>query len=142
MTIEEFIEEGKVVSKNGKYVEVELTTTDTCEECTAKIFCKPKNDGKKILSVVDEIGVSIGDKVKISLAGKIVVKMSFLLYGVPLFLLVVGIFIGLKIFTDNKELFSFLVGLAMMFFYYLVFYIFIRKKNIQANMPRIVSRIN
>ncbi|MBN1637754.1 MAG: SoxR reducing system RseC family protein [Ignavibacteriales bacterium] len=143
MAVEEFIESGKVIKIDGKIVEVELNTTDACEECTAKIFCKPKSDGKKTLTAVDEIGVSIGDKVKISLAGKIVFKMSFLLYGIPLILLVVGIFIGLRIFADNAsiELFSFLFGLSIMIIYYFVFYLLNKKRINLGNMPRVVGRI-
>ncbi|MBN2572204.1 MAG: SoxR reducing system RseC family protein [Ignavibacteriales bacterium] len=143
MAVEEFIESGKIVKIDGKFVDIELNTTDACEECTAKLFCKPKSDGKKIITAIDEIGVSIGDKVKISLAGKIVFKMSFLLYGIPLILLVVGIFAGLKLFdeSDNIELFSFLFGLVIMFFYYLIFHLLNRKKLNLSNMPRVVGRI-
>jgi len=138
---EEIIEEGIVLRSNDGIAEVALATGDSCEECTAKIFCKPQDDTNKVLTAVDPYSTSPGDRVRISIEGKTLFSISVLIYGIPLLLLIVGVVIGLNLFKGSSlsELYSFLFSLGLIGIYFLAFYnISIRYFKDKA-MPRIIQ---
>jgi len=122
---EEIIEEGIVIKSEDGFVDVKIIENDNCEECSAKLFCKPKEDSTKILTIKDQIGLTKGEKVSIIISGNTLLKASFNLYLYPLLLLITSIFIGTKIFADsgNNELYSFLLGGSITVIYYLVFFL-------------------
>ncbi|GJQ62558.1 MAG: hypothetical protein SCALA702_16110 [Melioribacteraceae bacterium] len=139
MIHEEFNEDGIVIESVDGKADVALLRTDNCEECSAKIFCKPKADNTKILRVSDPIGVQPGDQVRISVGGGSILKYSLIVYGIPLFLLVGGILFGYYLFANSAspELFSFIFGLILTAIYFFVAYITLRN-NINDNIiPRI-----
>lgn len=139
MKDELLVEEGIVLSASEGFVEVSLTKSDNCDSCSAKIICKPGDSEKKVLKVIDPFGVLPGDVVKISIQGSDVLKASLILYGLPLVILIAGIFSGLSLFSgyEQQELFSFLFGLVLV----TVYYFFVRSlqnKRGKENLPKIV----
>ena len=136
---EEITEQGIVISSENGIAEVALLESDNCEECSAKIICKPKADNEKILTVIDEFNASPGDEVSISIEGKELFKASLFLYGLPLIILVLGIYLGMNIFPqDNKlELYSFLSGLAAMSIYFISFFLISKLSSAKENFPKI-----
>jgi len=139
MMHEEFNEEAIVIESENGIADVALLRTDNCEECSAKIFCKPKADNTKILRVSDPYGVQPGDEVKIAVAGGIVLKYSFIVYGIPLILLIAGILGGFEFFhnTTSPELFSFLFGVSLTGIYFLGAYFVLKNNNSDNFMPKI-----
>ncbi|MEW6196550.1 MAG: SoxR reducing system RseC family protein [Bacteroidota bacterium] len=139
MKDEVLVEEGIVFASANGIAEVSIQQNDNCEECSAKIICKPQKDNLNIVRVIDPFGVAIGDKVRIEIHGKSLLKASFNLYGLPLILLLVGIFSGSFIFSDinYKELFSFLFGLLLIAIYF-VMTISANKNLHNHNLPKIV----
>ncbi len=139
MEHEELLEDGIVIESENGQAEISLIKTDNCEECHAKLFCKPKSDNTKILRVSDPFGVKPGDEVKISVAGSTIFKVSMILYGIPLFLLIAGVFLALEIFPQNHflELYSFLTGLSFAGIYYLIIFLFSESFSKTRFMPRI-----
>lgn len=113
---EEFVEEGIVTDVKDGIATIMIMEEGSCEECTAKIFCKPSDDKKK-LTAKDPFGVNAGDKVRVAVRGRNVLAASTLLYGIPLALLLGGIFFGLSYFNSNKELFSSLLGIGLVAVY-------------------------
>ena len=118
MYTEELVEEGIVTEIKNGIATVSVINSDSCEECSAKIFCHTENNVRNV-TAKDPYGVKAGDKVQISIKGRNVVAASFLLYGLPLVLLIVGIFVGMNHFKDNSELISACIGLSLVGFYFL-----------------------
>lgn len=139
MASEILVEEGIVVSIGTGTANVAITKSENCEECSAKIICKPKSENENIIKVEDSLGVKPGDKVRIEVDGSALLSASFFLYGVPLILLFVGIFSGMSIFLSYtaKELYSFLLGIGLVTIYYTLN--FFNKTTAKTKLPRIVS---
>ena len=140
MNSEDFIEEGIVIdSQNGK-AEIALISSDNCEECDAKLFCKPKGETTQILEVLDPFGVKPGDEVKISIKGGSVLKATIIMYGIPLLLLFLSILFGMDYFKNTKfpEAYSFLTGLVLMGIYFSLIYISPKLKKLNVNLPKII----
>lgn len=112
---EELTEEGIVKESKDGIATVVISNSDNCEECTAKLYCKPGNTKQRSLTVNDPLGVNVGDSVKVSIKGSQILRVSFLIYGMPLILILAGLFLGMQVFQINKELFStlFAVGLVL-----------------------------
>lgn len=144
---ENIIEEGIIIKSKDGLAEVDLSAGEGCEECSAKLFCKPseERDNSKILTVEDPFGVKIGDKVKVSVESEAVFKASLILYGIPLLILLLGIIIGMELFTNysQPELFSFLFTVAILAGYYTTIFLWgvLKKKNAQR-LPRIIAKLN
>ncbi len=133
------IEEGIVVARQNGIAEVEVFPAQSCEECSAKIFCKPDKDKKNIVHVENSIGADVGDSVRIEIKGKSVLAASFNLYGIPLIILLVGIFLGSSIFSEYKlvDLYSAFFGIGLTSIYYL--FLLSHNKNRQNQiLPKIV----
>lgn len=135
---EEFLEDGIVIESENGVAEIALISSDNCEECSAKLFCKPKTDDTKILKVSDPFGTKPGDEVRISVAGSTVLKVSFLMYGMPLILFIAGILLGMDFYKNSSEpeILSFVSGVMLMGIYFLLFYFF-NIKNTAPVLPKI-----
>jgi sigma-E factor negative regulatory protein RseC len=138
MYTEELVEEGIVTEIKNGIATVSVINSESCEECSAKIFCHTENNVRNV-TAKDPYGVKAGDKVQISIKGRSVVTASFLLYGLPLVLLIAGIFIGMNYFKDNSELLSSLAGIAFVGIYFLAIH-FISNSNRRKNkfLPKII----
>lgn len=140
MNYEVIVEEGIVVSVEYGYANVAVTQSQSCDECSAKIICKPKSADENIVRVIDSFGVKPGDKIHFEVKGSELLSVSFSLYGIPLILLVVGISLGLSIFSQfkAKEFFAFLFGSGLIAIYFILTFWNSGKKNKQK-MPKIIS---
>lgn len=140
MNSEVIVEEGIVVSVDGGYANIAVTHSESCDECSAKIICKPKAADENIVRVIDSFGVKPGDKIHFEVKGSELLSASFSLYGIPLILLVLGIFLGHSIFSQfkAKELLAFLFGSGLSVIYFFLTFWKSREKNRQI-IPRIIS---
>ncbi len=139
MNDEVFFEEGVVVSAENGYADVSVIQNEKCDDCSAKIICKPNKDELNILRVENPIGAKVGDNVQIEIKGLSILKVSFNLYGVPLILLLIGIFLGISIFDGNEfsELYSVFFGIGLIAIYFIL--IFYHQKNLKDQiLPKIV----
>ncbi|MCJ7554304.1 MAG: SoxR reducing system RseC family protein [Ignavibacteriaceae bacterium] len=137
MHTEELYEEGIVKEAKDGIAIISIQDSGKCEECTAKIYCKPGNSEGRNLTVRDPFGVHPGDKVRVSIKGSKILSASFLLYGIPLILLLAGIFIGMEVFKTNKELYSSLLAIGIVTTYALFMFLFSKKERINS-YPEIV----
>lgn len=136
---EELIEEGIVKESNNGIATIVIFKSDYCEECTAKLYCKPGNSKERSLIVTDTIGVNPGDKVRVAIKGSEILKISFLIYGIPLILLMIGLIIGMQIFQSNKELFSTIISIVLVLCYiFIVLFVDKKRKNRTRSYPKIV----
>ncbi len=138
MYTEEWVENGIVTEVNNGLANVTVTESDFCEECSAKIFCHTDSNARNV-TAKDPYGVKAGDKVRISIKGRSVVAVSFLLYGLPLVLLITGIFVGMNYFKDNSEVLSSAAGIAFVGIYFFAIH-FISNLNRRKNkfLPKII----
>lgn len=134
---EELYEEGIVREAKDGIAVISIQDTDKCEECTAKIYCKPGSSDGRSLTVRDPFGVHPGDKVRVVIKGSKILSVSFKLYGIPLILLIAGIFIGMEVFDTNKELYSSLFAVGMVAMYSLYILLFSKKDEVHS-YPEIV----
>jgi len=121
---EELHEEGIVRSVHEGITIVSVVKSDECHSCGAQSICKPDSGKEKTIAVVNDIGAKPGERVTISIQGGIVIQASFALYGMPLLLLVAGIWLGVTLFSGHQlqDVFGFLFGTALMGLYYLIYY--------------------
>ena len=139
MHTEELTEEGIVKESKDGIAIIVISNSDQCEECSAKIYCKPGNSNERSLIVKDPFGTNPGDKVRVSIKGNKILSASFMLYGVPLILLIGGLFLGLQIFNNNQELFSTLLSIGLISIYVLFAFISSKKnKQTTSSYPEIV----
>lgn len=117
---EELIEEGIVKSSKDGMAEIIIPDSAHCEECSAKVYCKPNSGDNRTIVVNDTLGLKPGDFVLISVSGKKIFQTSFFLYGLPLIILILGLFIGFNIFNSQKELFSTVLAIALLAVYFLL----------------------
>lgn len=136
---EVLVEEAIVLSLENGIAEVSVIPKESCEECSAKIICKPNNDNRNVLRVDNSIGANIGDHVNIEIKGKSVLYASFNLYGIPLIILLLGMLLGMSLFSEYKlvELYSTFFGIGLTAIYYL--FLLSHNKNRQNQiLPKIV----
>ncbi len=123
---EDIYEEGIVVSAEGGRATVAVAMGDACEECTAKVFCSAGEKKENTVEARDTLGVHPGDHVRIVVHGEDMFKAAFLLYGIPLLLLLAGILVGTYVFDPGMmptELWSFILGIGLAGIYYLLFFL-------------------
>ncbi len=128
MYTEELTEEGIVKESKNGIATIVISDSDNCKECTAKLYCKPGNSNERSLTARDSFGVIAGDRVRVSIKGSQILRVSFLIYGIPLILMLVGLFVGMQFFQIHKELFSTLFAVGLVSIYILII-IFIDKKR-------------
>lgn len=136
---EELIEEGIVTECGNGFAVINILSKEKCEDCSAKVYCKPSGETDRQLKVNDNFGVECGDKVRVSLEGKKIITASMFIYGIPLILLMAGIYLGFMFFETNKELFSFLLGVCFISFYSGVILLVQKYRgNLSNNYPQII----
>lgn len=139
MAAEVLVEEGIVVSVEKGTANVAITQSKNCEDCTAKIICKPKSETENVITVENSFGLRQGDKVKIEVEGSVLLNATFFLYGIPIILIFAGIIFGMSIFSDYtaKELYSFFFGIGLVAIYYTL--TFFNRSAAKQKLPKIVS---
>ena len=112
-----------------------------CGNCPSKGMCHPFGDenSKVEIFAINNINAKPGDKVKVIIKENILLKASFLVYGIPVFSLIIFSIIGKILF--EKDIYSFFTGfLAMMSsFFFVKFY---DKTNSEKFKPEIVEILN
>jgi positive regulator of sigma E activity len=132
---EVFLEEGIVEQVRGGEAEVRLTGGDHCTECSAKALCRTGSDeDARRLTTAALPGLQAGDRVKVEVQGSSLLQASGLLYGIPLALLLAGIFGGSVFFG---EVGAALLGLALPLGYALGLVVYARMRPRQVVLPKV-----
>jgi len=138
---EDIYEDGVVVTAADGKATVAVQKSGSCEECTAKIFCASGDENKNTVDVLDPYGVHVGDEVRIVIRGESLFAAGFLLYGIPLVLIIGGILAGMYLFDVGigpRELSSFIVGILLAGVYYLALFVNGNTRTLSSLMPNIV----
>ena len=85
---------GRVVEVCAGSARVEVSQSSFCAHCEAASSCVPGSGGKRIIEVLDPLGVTVDQRVRIELSSGKLLWASFLAYLVPLLFLFAGAVLG------------------------------------------------
>jgi sigma-E factor negative regulatory protein RseC len=108
---------GTIVKISRGKMDIAFNSGGQCQLCGAAEACLPANDtGRKITLPYSDTNLKLGNKVRIIVKPKIRIISVMMVFVIPIFFLIIGYFIGIKIFeTENVAIaFSFL-GLLLSF---------------------------
>lgn len=128
-------EVGYITSVNGKYASVVFKRKSGCGDNCAT--CKAACSASAITTEIENTaGGKVGDKVKVEMEQKTFNKMLALVYVFPLIMMICGIAIGIKVFSQagysNYEMLSFLLGVVALVISYTILHFF-NKKTAKKN---------
>jgi sigma-E factor negative regulatory protein RseC len=111
--------EGIVIKVNSSTAWVKCTKSAACESCKAKDFCDTMggSDDDVEVEAINAAKAKVDDRVTISFKTSSLLKVSFLVYMVPVLFLILGVVIGDKIaaiFNYDQSIFSVLAGLLFL----------------------------
>lgn len=85
---------GVVESITDDKAVINLSQSDICKSCHARLLCRPDSSGKRQITALNRLDAQPGQKVTIEESGNLLLIISMMQFGLPLFLLLVGIFIA------------------------------------------------
>ncbi|MBC8175469.1 MAG: SoxR reducing system RseC family protein [Candidatus Marinimicrobia bacterium] len=108
-------EHGTVVSLEGQLARIQVSTTDSCRKCGARVICTPTDETYRTVIALNKIKAKVGDQVLFTETSNFLLKLSIFQYGIPLAGFFVGVFFALGIgkYTSSRvgELWLFLSGI-------------------------------
>ena len=112
----------------GNYATIPINNDDSCKTCGIRFLCSPGSDKDKIITLENTIDAKVGDRVTVSEASNILLKLSFLQYGLPLIGFLLGAVFGtqIQIQWQPVELYQFLCGLLGLGFAGIISYMIIK----------------
>ena len=135
-------EEGIVTKVYSSTAWVKCTKSAACESCSAKGFCDTAGGSDVEVEAINAVGAKVDDRVTISFETSSLLKVSFLVYMVPVLFLILGVVVGDKIatiFNYDQSIFSMLAG----FLFLLAAFFFVKTKGKElsrkdAYQPKII----
>lgn len=127
-------EKGKIIGISGNIAKVEVEKKQACEACAASSFCNAGGERSNIIDATNEIGAQTGQKVKIEFIPGSILKGSFLVYIVPIIMLV--LFSSVAQLATKKEIFSIIWGIIGVIFSFLIIRFIDKAKKIKL-IPRV-----
>jgi sigma-E factor negative regulatory protein RseC len=123
------IEKARVVELKDKYARVEVRRVSACGESCAscKGGCVPTNN---YVDAINGVDAKLGEFVEIEMSSRTFLNAVILTYGLPLIMLVIGIFSG-SVLVNNLgiKLNSDLTGVLLGFLLMALSYLFISNKD-------------
>lgn len=109
------LEYGVVVDELGGEIAVEVTSTGACDSCPIHDTC---HAAEQVVWIPKKDDIHVGDHVHFSIGHGSPLKISALVYGVPLFALLAGTMAGYLVFfsrlaDDTRALLSFAAGIGL-----------------------------
>ena len=97
---------------DDNFVTIIIDSTDECKDCGIRFLCSPGSDKDKTIILENTINAKLGDRVAVSEASNILLKLSFLQYGLPLIGFLLGIITAtqINIKLQPVELYQFICG--------------------------------
>ena len=109
------VEKGTVIETYGRTATIRLNRTGACSHCKAGCM---ERDGFMVAEAENPIGAKVGDTVSLGLDSKKALTASFVVFGLPLLALFIGViatnFVTDRVGYQNQAL-SIIVGLIAFF---------------------------
>lgn len=114
---ERLVEEAVVVAVDDGppgWVDLQLLAGEGCEECAARLICRPDDGDRRRLRLPLDRPLALGDRVRVEVGGARVLAASAWLYGLPLAGFVAGVLGAWALLspTAAREALAFAAGLA------------------------------
>ena len=120
---------GIVEKIDGSHIVVRIVQTSACSACNAKGLCNASESKEKQIDVYEvNPAYRIGEEVILCGTTSMGMKAVFLAFGIPVFLLLVALFVTMRV-TDGDALLSAIVALVAVVPYYAVLYLMKDKMN-------------
>ena len=121
------LESGQVIRTDGNRAVVLFKRSSACGKCKACGMLKDMSEME--IDVANSLDAEPGDKVVLESKGENILKFSLIAYGIPLVMLLIGIFLGYYIFNDlfdavDRDLLAFLSGAVFLAIGYLAIRLF------------------
>ncbi|MHC1748533.1 MAG: SoxR reducing system RseC family protein [Cellulosilyticaceae bacterium] len=134
---------GRVSSIKGEIATVIIERQDMCGECHA---CEITGEKKNCaIQCSNDSKGEVGDTVEIELEKSLFLRATFIMYGIPLAALVIGLALGSGIANyfngAYKEMIMIVVGIICMAITFIVIKTKDKKKKYEALLPRIIKVI-
>ncbi len=104
-------EYGTVVSLEGQFAHIQISTTDSCRKCGARVICTPTDETYRTVIALNRIEAKVGDWVLFTDTSNIMLKLAIIQYGIPL----VGFFAGVFFTLGIGRIISYQVGELWLF---------------------------
>ena len=88
------IEEGIIEKASKRKALVRIQPSSACANCDSRGTCDISSDKKMMIEVANNLQAEIGDRVEISMPEGSLLKLSFLVYFLPVVALVAGAIMG------------------------------------------------
>jgi sigma-E factor negative regulatory protein RseC len=143
-------EEGRVIANDGRFAIIHTERGTSCDSCHAKASCHSMSDtgGKAMeMRAVNDIGASRGDIVKVAIDSTVLLKSSFLVYIVPVVIMIIFGVIGDSYARNNMpgsdpDLVAGAVGITAFIITFLLIKVWSRSlDNKPEYQPRIIKII-
>lgn len=108
-------ETGKIVELNGNRAKIEINTSGGCAQCGQAHVCNPLGQNKKVIELKNTINAQVGDWVKIEIKEKNRIVSILVVFGIPIFLFLIGVIIGHQISGDKMSAILGGLGLILAF---------------------------
>ena len=120
---------GIVEKIDGSHIVVRIVQTSACSACNAKGLCNASESKEKQIDVYEvNPAYRIGEEVILCGTTSMGMKAVLLAFGIPVFLLLVALFVTMRV-TDGDALLSAIVALVAVVPYYAVLYLMKDKMN-------------
>ncbi len=93
------IEEGLVLEASGRKALVRIQQSSACATCGSRDSCDISSDDNTTIELSNDLKAKIGDRVQISLPESSLLKLSLLVYMLPVIALVAGACVGAELAT-------------------------------------------
>lgn len=119
-------QKGNIVEITSNFVEVRIISESMCASCHARGACGSSDKKEKDIYVkrVEACNFEIGQEVIVVMDRKMGFKAVLLGFLLPFLILFLFVFISNKVFFQNSEIISALIGLLSLGSYYCILYIF------------------
>jgi len=87
-------EQGIVKEVIGKNAVVRVMKSSACDHCGSRSSCHILSDREMVVEVANDLQARVGDNVELRVPSGSLLKLSLLVYFLPVALLVVGAYIG------------------------------------------------
>lgn len=120
---------GIVEKVDGSHVVVRIVQTSACSSCSAKGLCNASESKEKQIDVYElNASYKIGEEVVLCGTTSMGMQAVFLAFGIPVFILLITLFLSMKI-TDGNALLSSMVSLLVVIPYYFVLHFMKNRLN-------------
>ncbi len=136
-------ETGTITRLNKNTMLVEFERTSMCEKCGA---CE-RGQKNMIMEVTKLDGAQPGDRVAVELPEGTLLKAALIAYGIPLVLLIAGLYIGGLLpektgLQISKDLCSVICGLLLAGISYLILHLTEKKRSASGRFAPVVVALN